>query len=314
MKRLLFTFVAIVIVLGLLEVTSRLILNQVYNRKFDSSLIVDNKYFTSSGLKENATGYVWGKLFHTDEFGCRKSPVTYAPKKKKWLFIGDSVTEGVGVEDSSTFAALVAKHVDSMNIMNYSLIGYGDGDYLNVLKTLLAAPDTTVNRVTIFFCLNDVYGMPKSTLPPVISRQNILGRINGLLQDRYATYKLIKLLVYQNTDRYFRFDAHLYSADGLFFKRSMIYLMQCSDVCNIRGVKMDVVMLPYRSQLNNPDNGVHNPQNMVKEFCLKNGISFYDPIGFCSKDNNPQKLYLLADEIHFSEEGHKTIARYILSH
>ena len=73
-------------------------------------------------------------------------------------------------------------------------------------------------------------------------------------------------------------------------------------------------MLPYRSQLNNPDNGVHNPQNMVKEFCLKNGISFYDPIGFCSKDNNPQKLYLFADEIHFSEEGHKTMARYILSH
>jgi len=314
MKRFLFTVLTVIILLVLLEGLSRVVLSKIYNRKFDSSLIVKHKYRNTPGLKENATGYVWGQPFHTDEFGCRKSPVPYSSKKKKWLYIGDSVTEGVGVDDSSTFAAIVAKQVDSVNIMNYSLIGYSDFDYYELLKSVLAKDDSSIARVTIFFCLNDVYGKSNSAELPEMARPNLIGKINSRLQDDYATYKLIKLFFYQNSNRYFQYDAGFYSSDYFRYVRSMDYLRLCNEACKSAGVKMDVVMLPYRSQLNNPDASARNPQNMVKAFCSSLQIPFADPIDFCSKDNNPKKLYLFADEIHFSEEGHKTMAHYILSH
>ncbi len=313
MKKFIASFLLVIVLLLLLEGGARVVLSGIYNRSFDASLILDNKYLRASGLKENAVGYVWGKVFHTDRLGCRKGPKAYSSTKKKWLFIGDSVTEGVGVDDSSTFAALVAKQIDSVNVMNYSLIGYSDADYLNVLKTLLANRDSSISKVTIFFCLNDVYGKTNSAALPVMAKQNFIGQLNGLMQDNYFTYKLTKLLVYQMSDRYFQYDSRFYAAGDTFFSQSMTYLRQCNDVCKDAGVIMNVVMLPYRSQLLDKDRVNRNPQNMVKAFCFNQHIPFADPIDFCSNAQNPKDLYLFADEIHFSEAGHKMIADYILT-
>ena len=53
-------------------------ITRVYNdsREFDYSLLAPNKYSTTNGLKENATGIVWGKQFHTDKAGRRKNKAT----------------------------------------------------------------------------------------------------------------------------------------------------------------------------------------------------------------------------------------------
>jgi lysophospholipase L1-like esterase len=316
MKKFLYVTLIVVALLIVLEISARLILSRIYNRSFDSSLIVDNKYLTSTGLKENATGYVWGKQFHTDQFACRKSPVAYSSKKKKWLFIGDSVTEGVGVDDSSTFAALVAKRVDSVNIMNYSLIGYSDADYLNVLKTLLSNPDSSFSKVTIFFCLNDVYGSAKTGQLPVMAKRGLIGTLNAWMQDNYATYKLVKLCAYAFSDSYFKYDVKFYTKGNPYFNESMQRLRECDSICNLSGVTMNVMMLPYRSQLNGRDNN-ETPQMMVKDFCAERKITFDAITSTSAGISAPVSgdvLYLFADEIHFSEAGHKMVANYILSH
>lgn len=310
MKKYLPTFFGVIVLLALLEVASRIVLSRIYNRSFDSSLIVDNKYLTSSGLKESASGMVWGKPFHTDSFGCRKSTRPYNSKKKKWLFIGDSVAEGVGVDDSATFAALVAAKVDSVNIMNYSLIGYSDADYLNVLKMLFSKYDSSISKVTIFFCLNDVYGSVKSNGLPVMAKPNLIGRLNGLMQNSYATYKLLKLIVYQNSDRYFKYDEQFYEAGNPYFTEAMQRLKDCDSVCTVAGVKLNVVMMPYRTQFA----GHRKPQLLVKQYCDKQHIGFDDVLDKTTFPPFGQRFYLFADEIHFSEAGHKMIADYILSH
>jgi len=268
---------------------------------------------TSAGLKENAGGYVWGKPFHTDSFACRKNSRAYSSKKKKWLFIGDSVTEGVGVDDSLTFAALVAQRINSINIMNYSLIGYSDADYLNVLKTLLGGKDSSISKATIFFCLNDVYGSAKTSQLPVMAKPNWIGSLNNLMQDRYATYKLLKLFVYQRSDRYFRYDEQFYKADNPYFIEAMRRLKDCDSLCRAAGVAMDVKMLPYCSQITVQGTNRKTPQIMVKNFCFKEHIIFGDFSDFVLT-GRWWGLYLFADEIHFSEEGHKKVADYILSH
>ncbi len=304
----------VVALLTVVEVICRVELKKIYNRDFDSSLMVDNKYFNSGGLKENAHGTVWGRDFNTDSFGCRVPAKPYNSKKRKWLFIGDSVTEGVGVDDSSTFAYKISEQLDSLNVMNYSLIGYSDGDYLNILKTLLGNNDSSVSRATIFFCLNDVYGNTKTRNLPVMAKQTLIGKLNGFLQVHYATYKLLKLFSYQNSSAYFTYDLGFYNEYGNQFIESMSILRQCNSICASADVKFDVIMLPYRSQLSGRYKGVEKPQQLVRAYCKKNNILFYDPYDDLSHTYNAASLYLFADEIHFSEQGHDAIARFILSH
>ncbi len=75
-------------------------------------------------------------------------------------------------------------------------------------------------------------------------------------------------------------------------------------------------MLPYRSQLDGADNN-ETPQRLVGGYCRQHNVAF-GAITFSNTgllpNNAIDKLYLFADEIHFSAEGHKMVAHYILSH
>ncbi len=309
LKYFLATGITVMVILSVLEIASRVALTIIYNRDFDSSLIIDNKYFTSSGLKENANGTVWGKQFHTDEFGGRKNAV-HDKKKKKWVFIGDSVTEGVGVEDSATFSSLCSKEFTDFNLLNISLIGYSSSDYLNVLRSILAN-DTSVELVTLFFCLNDVYGNSNNNGLPAMSKQSLLGKANSFLQERYATYKLIKIFFYQNSNNYFKYDSQFYEKDNSHFKESMNHLLQCDSLCKAKSIFFQVAMLPYKSQLT--EYGKANfPQELVRKFCDKDSIGVSDAALFLSKQSNVNSFYLFADEIHFSVKGHRAMAEFLL--
>ena len=68
-----------------------------------------------------------------------------------------------------------------------------------------------------------------------MARPGLLGRINSLLQNDYATYKLIKLFFYQNSSSYYKYDSRFYAGDDIFFQLSMIYLHKCDEACKMAG-------------------------------------------------------------------------------
>lgn len=307
MKRIVINIITVILLLVAIEIISNRILNKIYNREFDSSLLVDNRFFTSSGLKENAEGKVWGKEFHTDNSGCRKSKAIFDSKKKKWLFIGDSVTEGVGVEDSSTFSSLCSEGFTEHNVCNYSLVGYSTSDYTKVLKSVLQN-DSNTELVTLFYCLNDVYGNAKSKDLPVMAKQNFIGKLNGILQNYCSTYKLLKLFFYQNSNRYFNYDLQFYKNDDAHFVQAMNDLHFCDSVCKAKNIFFNVVMLPYQSQLRHKN---FVPQQLVKQFCESDSIEFSDAAEYLKQQTDINSLYLFADEIHFSEKGHKVISDFL---
>jgi lysophospholipase L1-like esterase len=307
-KTLLINLLVLAALLVVIEIVSRVVLHKVYNRSFDSSLIVDNVFGSSSGMRKNAEGHVWGKTLHTDEDGWRKVK-NRQPRKNKWLFIGDSVTEGVGVDDSSTFASLCSEQFTDFNVHNCALIGYSTSDYVNVLNTALQDDSAAVELVTVFFCLNDIYGQKKSKDDlPAIARRGWMSRINGLLQDRYATYKLIKLWFYKNSDRYFTYDLQFYQPGNERFIAAMHNLQTCDSVCKANGIYFNVVVLPYQSQLSSKN---FTPQRLINQFCKEKGIDCSDAAENLQKQPDYADLYLFADEIHFSEKGHRAIADFL---
>jgi lysophospholipase L1-like esterase len=305
-KTLFINIIIIIVLLGIIELVCRAVLARIYNRSFDSSLIEEHKYGSSDGLKANANGIVWGQHFTTDELGGRKTFGNTG--KKKRLYIGDSVTEGVGVDDTSNFAYRASAIDTAYNVRNISLIGYSTADYVNVINHYVEA-DSTVGSIAVFYCLNDIYGKAATKDLPVMAKQNLLGKINGLLQNDYATYKLLKLLVYQNSNGYYRYDSQFYTEDNAMLKQAMADIKTCDSLCKAKGLKFELFLLPYRSQLH--DNGDRTPQQKVTAFSKQNNIACTDISPALASYGKPKELYLFTDEIHFSAKGHQKIAEYL---
>jgi hypothetical protein len=288
-----------------LEGISRIILSKVYNRKFDSSLIEENKYGSSAGLKANATGMVWGKAFHTDDMGGRRT-TKKKEGKPKLLVIGDSVTEGVGVDDSATFVNIFnsGNVFDDKDIRNVSLIGWSCSDYRNVADHLIGK-DTSIKGLCLFYCLNDIYGKTSVKNLPAIGNSGFMSKLNAILQDRYATYKLIKLVAYQNSDRYYQYDQALYR-DTNKVKATMVDLIHIKSICDRNGVSFAVFIMPYRSQLYKRYDNL--PQRILTTELRKNYIQYVDLLTLWPIRSSYNDLYLFGDEIHLSHMGHRAVA------
>ena len=211
------------------------------------------------------------------------------------------------MDDSSTFSSLSAEEFKEYNICNYSLIGYSSTDYVNILNSELEK-DSSTDLVTVFYCLNDVYGNTAQKDLPVMAKQNFVGKLNGLLQNSCSTYKLLKLFFYKNSNRYFTYDLQFYKKDNSHFTNAMNDLRTCDSLCKSKNIYFNIVMLPYQSQLKDKN---FIPQQLVKEFCNKDSIEYSDASEYLSKQANIKSLYLFADEIHFSEKGHRAIAEFL---
>lgn len=304
---LIILLLSIVVVEGI----ARIILYSAYNRKFDASLIQPNKYNHSDGLKPNRSGIVWGKNFSTDQYGGRNTGTSAKARKKKFLFIGDSVTEGVGVEDEQTFSSIAAKQLPEFDVVNLSLIGYSTQDYVNVLSAVLSS-DSAIELVNLFYCLNDVYAGAANAELPVMAKQNFWATCSHWLQENISIYKLLKLWYFRNADNYYRYDASFYESSSPYFQKAMQQLSVCDSLCKEKNIFFNVILLPYRSQLGNTYDTATTPQKFVRTYFEQHEISYNDALDFFREEENPAALYLFADEIHLSEKGHQKMASFLV--
>jgi hypothetical protein len=116
----------------------------------------------------------------------------------------------------------------------------------------------------------------------------------------------LKLLVYQNSDSYYRYDAALYKENERVI--AMVNtLVKIKARCTQYSIPFEVCILPYRSQLQHPQN--KSPQRQLAYYLGLNGIPFRDLLPCMKNLPSPQNLYLFADEIHFSPAGHRAVAK-----
>jgi hypothetical protein len=125
---------------GALEMFVRLTIPEIQELGTDASLITPNTYGPSAGLTPNCTAKCYGAAVRTDSEGFIQYSSNDLDHGPSWLILGDSVTMGVGVNSDSTFSGLLAASLDSLKVLNPSLIGYSSRDYVNVLRVLLPPP------------------------------------------------------------------------------------------------------------------------------------------------------------------------------
>ncbi len=187
------------------------------------------------GLSANFEGYeTWGRLrskLYTNSLGFKDGKIRDVPavgNTKRILLIGDSFTEGVGLEFEHTFAGMLylagQKRTEKIEFLNAGVISYSPSIYYRKIKYLLDAglrfdeivvlPDISdvQDEATSHFCIDDhpeyrrhcteavPAQLPVPTLSPVPSSRPLLLAKPPKLKDRFAMTDRLLQMFWQKVD------------------------------------------------------------------------------------------------------------------
>ncbi len=283
----------------------------------DGQLFADSMYHHSPGLRPFSKGLSNGKTVEIDRHGFRKFSTPIDSLKKSWLFLGDSVTMGIGAEADSTFAGIIHNRLDSLNVLNPSLIGYSATDYQNVFNYFVAEKtyNFNISRVLLLYCLNDLYFAKRDIFVPGGLMRYFLGDFLHYLRVHSRLYIFLKNSISDRSKAYYEFDEQFYAEDKQDLTLVLEVILQIGQGCAQRGIKFEIILMPYEYQFRNKKLLLDRPQELLTEKLQARGIRVLDPLKcFVESKQSSKTFYLYADGIHFSAAGHRQVAEFILEH
>jgi hypothetical protein len=295
------------------EAFVRVIVPQIKPQGTDQNLYVENRFQGSQGLKPNSRGLSNGAEVVVDSSGFRKTSIPIDTSKNGWLFLGDSVTMGIGVDSDSTFAGRIQSKRRDVNVLNPSMIGYNVNDYINVFNHFVIEERNAfkIREVFLFWCLNDIYTDADVIQMPGGKTRSVLGGVLNEIRRRTKIYFFIKTLLFDRPKTYFQFDSRLY-ADAVKLDSCVEKIALLNRESRARGIRFQVVLLPYEYQLRKNTDNDPNPENILETRFNESGIETLNLLPLLSECGvASKKLYLFGDGIHFSNLGHRIIAGYV---
>ncbi|MBN1781234.1 hypothetical protein JW948_08930 [bacterium] len=305
--------IAIIALLGLIfEVSVRIFNPDIRPQGTDRDLIADSLCFDSAGLKPFSHGKSNGAMVEVDRFGFRKYRTRIDTNKASWLLLGDSVTMGIGVEADSTFAGLLSGAGDSINILNPSLIGYDIEDYVNVFNFFVIKNEHhfTFERVILFWCLNDIYPDLEDIQTPGGKLRSLIPDILQYLRTNSRSFFYLKSIVFDRPKSYYLFDQSFYQSGNSDLLNALNRIIEIHRSCEENHIDFNIVLLPYEYQLRQPNQkNIWLPQDVMKDGLKTSDILIFDFRDHIVSGTDAKKLYLFGDGNHFSNYGHRMIAK-----
>ena len=307
-------------ILGLVELGVRVFLPEIRPIGTEKTLIDDMLFNGRGGLAQNASGLNNGALVQTNDQRTIKYEKPYNAEFPSLLFIGDSVTMGLGVEPDSSFAGRLSAQLDSTNVLNTALIGYNGTDYKAVVDSFLSVKSPLkqgrkqIEEVLVFWCLNDIYrDVPLSTIPGALTRKVGAG-ILPFIRRHFRLYQFLKNGFFDRARSYYEHDAFYYAPVGSYYQFALKKLTEIQHICEEQEVGLQVVLLPYEYQLRRhlPIDSLNVPQEIFKKDLHALGIPVVDGLDFMrSQAGDSKKFFLYGDGIHFSDSGHRAFTEYM---
>ncbi|MCF8302050.1 MAG: SGNH/GDSL hydrolase family protein [Bacteroidales bacterium] len=310
-KLVLINALILIAVIGLMETAIRLFYPDIRLQGIDNDLVTDGVYGSTPGLKPNVSGEAMDRTVTTNQWGFRSTGRMPDTSRKSKLLLGDSVTLGVGVEDDSTFPAILQDHYEEFNLLNASFAGYAVNDYHNIVKHLANNNNYKIDEVVLFYCLNDLY--LESNNEPALSKNKWIGRVFRFLKTHSYFYIWLKGIFFDRPETYFHYDLQFYKHPSKAFNQALQTIKQIKMRCMQAGWDFSIVLLPYEYQLRETKDSLRGlPQKKLIQYFDNENIKVYDPVNYLkAKPIEPSAAYLFADGIHFSEKGHRLLAEYL---
>jgi len=246
-------------------------------------------------------------------------------------FIGDSFTEGVGLDYKDTFVGKISNKFDNLKIANLGVVSYSPAIYFTKLKHLIEN-GYQFKRVIIFFDISDVYDdnrkyrledniivRKKSKL--ISNFQKSLKSIFPFLA--YST-KVLKNDIFDNKEiekscNYLDFchEKSSWTFNNEYFKsqeisKSFEYMEMTYNLLKENDIKMSVGIYPWPAQLMY-DTEKSKIVDLMGNFCdqrceffFNNFPSFFSEIKTLDKKDIIAKYYLEGD-VHFNILGNEVL-------
>jgi lysophospholipase L1-like esterase len=284
----------------IVEILIRYFNPQIQPLSTDSRLIQDSVYTGFPALKPFAQGKsmkAWRKVaangFWED---------VHKPKAKAAiLFLGDSVTMGIGVTAQQSFAGIFNKKLpDTLKVLNPSWLGYNYQVYPQILQRYLKTEE--IQAVYLFWCWNDIIPLNTAENFAKPAQKNLIYFFN----EHYFTFQWLKKHSSNRPKSYHLHDTALYHDKNVNYRKSVSKLQKMALLCEQNGIPFRVFLLPYQYPLSQ---NLTQSTNRWAKTLAKAQIEVYD---LSSAIRKPfEERYLYGDGIHFSTLGHQEIAHAV---
>jgi len=247
-------------------------------------------------------------------------------------FIGDSFTEGVGVNYEDTFVGRIENNFDDLKIANLGVVSYSPSIYFTKLRYLLEN-GYKFKRVIIYFDISDIYDDNRKykLIDDKISRKKsaILSNIQRALKSSfpflaYSTKVLKNNVFKKSTDAtnkctYLDFchEKSSWTFNNKFFgdkeiNKSLKFMEMTYELLQKNDIKMSVGIYPWPAQILH-DNSQSKIVKLMNNFCVNkcefffnNFTDFFNEIIFTDKEKIISKYYIEGD-VHFNSLGNEKI-------
>lgn len=311
----LYNIIVVIFLLLLLEIAVRIFVPRINFSGTNSHLIIDSLYNDSPGIRADTKGFSGGVIKRSDSYNSWKYLKSVDKETHKLLFLGDSVTMGIGVENDSTYAGILNNGIDSINIINPSLIGYSSKDYLNVFNHFVIKNNFNLNfsSVIMFWTLNDIYSNYPDNISPDFSSNGLVNGIVNFLRKNSKAYHFLKNLFSDRSRVYYDYDKQFYTDSNPLLLRSIKNIDRIFSVCDSLEINFQLILLPYEFQIRNFNkSGIFNPQEILKAKLKKANMIIIDLKEVFRNDSEQSSdYYLYGDGIHFNNKGNALIADYL---
>ena len=246
-------------------------------------------------------------------------------------FIGDSFTEGIGLDYEDTFVGKISEHLIEYKIANLGVVSYSPSIYFSKLNYLLEN-DFKFDRVIIYFDISDVYDDNRKykLIENVVTRKKsiLLSKFQKSLKSSFPflSYSSKKIkndiipeilnkkkiinqcnyLDYCHEKSSWTFNDNYFNDQQI---NNSINLMKLThDLLKKNNIKLSVGIYPWPSQILY-DNRNSNFVKLIKDFCLSrcefffnNFSDFFDEVDDLNRKSLISKYYFKND-VHFNKQG-----------
>jgi len=254
--------------------------------------------------------------------------ISFSKSKHRIIFIGDSFTEGLGVQFDSTFVGILKNNYPDNEILNAGVVSYSPKLYYLKIKYLIEEKHLQFDELYVFIDISDIQDeiaykdfMPKNSPKwyTYIIKEYITPYIknNSLIINRLFNYyqNKVKGKKYSYERSAWMYNDEIYNKWGKQGVNLAIQNMKkLYELCEKNKIKMTIAIYPWNEQIKQKD--LECRQVVIwKEFTDKYKINFinYFPEFISGNKTSNKNKYFIDGDIHWNEKGHKEIAEKIIS-